>query len=85
MLHMVMKCMLSSPHPCDIYHTFNYIITNRFLVFNRIFEKEMIKDIRETWSEMVPKIFDVTKHESNAKLRSLYEESITCTSEGMVI
>ena len=70
--------MYAQPTPaCDI-----SLFTNRFLV---IFEKEMIKDIREVWSEMVLKIFDVTKHESNAKLKSLYEESITCTSEGMVI
>ena len=33
----------------------------------------------------MPKICDVTKNESNGKLKSLYEESITCTSEGMVI
>ena len=66
-----------------IYQLYNY--QQIFSEFNRIFEKEIIKDIRETWSEMVPKFFDVTKHESNAKLKSLYEESITCTSEGMVI
>ena len=43
----------------------------------------MIKDIKEVWSEMVPKIFDVVKNECNAKLKSLYEESITCTSKGI--
>ena len=49
-----------------------FYFTNRFFnEFNCIFEKEIIKDIKEVWSEMVPKFFDVTKNESNAKLKSL--------------
>ena len=62
-------------------YVFHYNICQQiFSEFNRIFEREIIRDI---WLETKPKIFDVTKVESNAKLRSLYEESITCTSEGM--
>ena len=65
-------------------YIFHYNICQQiFSEFNRIFEREIIRDIKEIWLETKPKIFDVTKVESNAKSRSLYEESITCTSEGM--
>lgn len=83
--HSIMKCTFS--HSCAIsfiYYVYShFLFTNRFLVNLTAFLKEIIKDIKEMWSEMVPKIFDATKNESNAKLKSLYEESITCTSEGM--
>ena len=32
--------------------------------------------------EIIPKIFEVAKSEPNAGLKALYEECITCTSEG---
>ena len=44
---------------------------------------EMVKQIREIWMEMIPKVFEVAKNESNAGLKALYEESMTCTSEGV--
>ena len=66
---------------CVLYH--HNICHQIFSEFNRIFEKEIIKDIKEIWLETIPKIFDITKIESNAKLQSLYEESVTCTSEGI--
>ena len=57
-----------------------------FIEFNCILEKEIIKDIRIIWLEVIPKNFDITKIELNPKLKSLYElEGTTCTSEGIVI
>ena len=56
-----------------------------FREFNCILEKEIIKDIREILLVVIPKIFDSTKIKLNPKLKSLYEEGITCTSEGMII
>ena len=70
----IIKCMFSY---LVLYHYCHFLFYQQiFSEFNHIFEKEIIKDIKEVWSEMVPKIFDVTKNESNAKLKSLYEESI---------
>ena len=46
---------------------------------------EMVKRMRETWMEMIPKVFEVAKNESNAGLKALYEECLTCTSEGIAI
>ena len=68
---------------CITYVKYHIICQQIFSEFNRIFEKEIIKDIKEIWFETIPKIFGITKFKSNAKLRSLYEEGITCTSEGM--
>ena len=50
---------------------------------DRIFDMEMVKQMREIWMEMIPKVFEVAKNESNAGLKALYEESMTCTSEGV--
>lgn len=44
----------------------------------------MVKKMRETWMKMIPKVFKVVKNESNAGLIALYEECLTCTSEGAV-
>ena len=44
---------------------------------------EMVKQMREIWMEMIPKVFEVAKNESNAGLKALYEECMTCTSEGV--
>ena len=66
--------------------TYNTVICQQiFSKFNRIYEKEIIRDIKEIWFETIPKIFNIIKLELNAKLRSLYEESVTCTSEGITI
>ena len=54
-----------------------------FSEFNCILEKEITKDIREIWLEVIP--LDITKFELSPKLKSLYEEGTTCTSEGIVI
>ena len=51
--------------------------------FNRIFDKEMIKVIREIWEETKPKIFEVAKNEQGSALKMLYEESTSCVSEGI--
>ena len=66
--------------------TYVYTVISYRSLVNSIafFKNEIIKDIKEIWLETIPKIFDVTKNESNTKLKPLYEESITCTSEGMV-
>ena len=48
-----------------LYHCHFLFYQQIFSEFNRIFEKGIIKDIKEVWSEMVPKIFNVTKNESN--------------------
>ena len=50
---------------------------------DRIFDMEMVKQMRETWMEMIPKVFEVAKNESNVGLKALYEECLTCTSEGV--
>ena len=52
---------------------------------DRIFDMEMVKQMREIWMEMIPKVFEVAKNESNAGLKALYEECMTCTSEGVAI
>ena len=51
-----------------------------FSEFNCIVEKEIIRDIREIWLEVI--LLDITKFELSPKLKSLYEEGTTCTSEG---
>ena len=38
----------------------------------------------ETWMKLISKIFEVVKNEPNAGLKALYEEYLTCTSEGAV-
>ena len=48
---------------------------------DRIFDMEMVKQMRETWMEMIPQVFEVAKNESNAGLKALYEECLTYTSE----
>ena len=67
-----------------------YVYAVMYTHFPQIFSEfncilEIIKDIREIWLEVLPKIFDITKTELNPKLKSLYEEGTTCTSEDMVI
>lgn len=56
--HSIMKCTFS--HSCAIsfiYYVYShFLFTNRFLVNLTAFLKEIIKDIKEMWSEMVPKI-----------------------------
>ena len=33
---------------------------------------------------MIPKVFEVAKNESNVGLKVLYEECLTCTTQGAV-
>ena len=54
--------------------------------FDRIFDIEMVlKNEGNTWIEMIPKVFEIAKNESNAELKALYEDCLTCTSEGNYI
>ena len=70
-----------NPKTIEYRHTKFYL--QIYSEFNRIFDKEMIQVIREIWEETKPKILEVAKNEQGSALKLLYEESISCVSEGI--
>ena len=53
--------------------------------FDRIFEDERSKIIREKWAEFIPKVFEVVKNDQSAALQELYADITQCTSKGIII
>jgi len=49
----------------DIYHV--QILKE----FDRIFEDEQSKIIREKWTELIPKVFEVAKNDKSASLQGV--------------
>ena len=53
--------------------------------FDRIFEDERSKIIREKWAELIPKVFEVAKNNHCAPLQELYLDIPQCSSKGTMI
>jgi len=52
--------------------------------FDRIFEEEQSKHIREKWEELIPKLFEVAENDQSSALQKLYADLTQCTSKGTI-
>lgn len=46
--------------------------------FDRIFEEEQSKHIREKWEELIPKVFEVAENDQSSALQELYADLTQC-------
>jgi len=65
--------------------TFDIIYTQILKEFDRFFEGQQSKHIKEKWEELIPKVFEVAKNDPSLALQDLYAHVTQCTTKGKIV